>query len=161
MQTRGQTGALSSTLSLLYFAAAERRNNDMKAFLSFFFLSLFLFPLSLVFAWPDLCQEAKETPHMTNVRFEKFFEDEMKGKTYSGKGVLRNVRSNSPSEYVVIVDCLNGVTANVIVSSSSAKDLKVGDEVEFSGECALGFRRAFRGEPKWGQFFELRNGNVK
>ena len=131
----------------------------MKIFLSFVFL--FLFHVSLVFAWPDLCQEAKETPHMTDVRFEKFFEDEMKGKTYSGKGVVRNVRSNSPSEYVVIVDCLNDVVVNVIVPSPSAKDLKVGDRIEFSGECALGFRRAFRSEQKRGQFFELRNGNVK
>ena len=95
----------------------------MKAFL--IFVVLFLFRVSLVFAWPDLCQEAKETPHMTNIGFEKFFEDEMKERYYSGKGVVKNVRSSSASEYVVIVDCLNGVIANVIVSSSSVKDLRV------------------------------------
>jgi len=98
---------------------------------------------------------------MTNVRFEEFFQDEMKGRYYSGKGKVKNVRINSPSEYVVIVDCLNGVIANVIVSSSSAKDLKAGDKVEFSGKCELGFRRAYRSEQRRGQFFELRDGNVK
>ncbi len=131
----------------------------MKAFL--ICALFFIFPVSLVFALPDLCQDAKETPYMTNVRFEKFFEDEMKGRYYSGKGVVRNVRANSPSEYVVIVDCLNGVIANVIVSSPSAKDLRVGNKVEFSGRCELGFRRAFRGGQRRGQFFELRDGNVK
>ncbi len=131
----------------------------MKIFLICVFL--FIFPMSLVFALPDLCQDARETPYMTNVRFEKFFEDEMKGRYYSGRGVVRNVRTNSPSEYVVIVDCLNGVIANVIVPSSTAKDLRVGDKVEFSGKCELGFRRAFRGEQRRGQFFELRDGNVK
>jgi len=122
---------------------------------------LFLFLVSPVFALPDLCKDAKETPRMTDVRFEKFFEDEMKGRYYSGKGVVKNVRTNSPSEYVVVVDCLNGVIANVIVSSSSAKDLKAGDKVEFSGRCELGFRRAYRSEQKRGQFFELRDGSVK
>ena len=131
----------------------------MKAFL--ICVLLLLFPVSLVFALPDLCQDAKETPHMTNVRFEEFFQDEMKGRYYSGKGKVKNVRINSPSEYVVIVDCLNGVIADVIVSSSSAKDLKAGDRVEFSGKCELGFRRAYRSEQKRGQFFELRDGNVK
>lgn len=63
---------------------------------------------------------------MSNASFEKFFQDEMKGRYYSGKGVVKNVRTNSPSEYVVIIDCLNGVIANVIVSSSSATDLRKG-----------------------------------
>jgi len=116
---------------------------------------------NMVFAFPDLCQVAKGTPHMTNVDFEKFVADEMRGRYYAGKGSVRNVRRNSPSEYVVIVDCLNGVTANVMVSSSSAKDLKEGDKVEFSGRCELGFRRAYRSEQKRGQFFELWDGNVK
>ncbi len=131
----------------------------MKTLLTFF--PLFLFPVSMVFAFPDLCQDAKDTPHMTNVRFEKFFEDEMKGRYYSGKGVVRNVRTNSPSEYVVIIDCLNGVIANVIVPSSAAKDLKIGDKVEFSGKCELGFKRTFGVEHKRGQFFELRDGSVR
>ena len=90
---------------------------------------------------------------MTNASFEKFFQDEMKGRYYSGKGVVKNIRTNNPSEYVVVIDCLNVVIANVIVSSSSAKSLKKGDKVEFSGKCELGFRRAYRSEQKRGQFF--------
>jgi len=130
-----------------------------KTFLIFIVLSLF--STTSVFAWGNICEDAKETPYMTAVQLEKFFKDELRGNSYSGKGVVRDVRPYGSSEYVVVVDCLNDVLINVVVSSSSAKDLKIGDNVQFSGRCAHTFRRAYRDTQKTYQLFELQGGDVR
>ncbi len=124
------------------------------------FLAVFLLSATSVFGRGDLCQDAKETPSMTRVQIEQFFNDSLKGNNYSGKGVVRDVRSYG-SDYIVVVDCLNDVLANVVVSSSSAKDLKVGQEVEFSGSCNHTFRRTYRDTQRTYQLFELQDGDIR
>jgi len=144
----------SFIFDILWLSVGKEKQKMKPAVIS---MVLFVFTVNPAFSSTDLCEYAKETPHMTNINFEQFFEDKLRGNSFSGKGVVTNVRSNAPSEYIVVVDCRNGVVANVIVYSysSSVKDLKIGDRVEFSGKCVYGFRRNTR------QYFELHDGDVK
>lgn len=128
---------------------------------AFLIFVVFLFSASSVFAWGDLCEDASKTPYMTLVELDKFFMDELLGKSFTGKGIVRDVRPYTSSEYTVVVDCLNDILVNVVWSSSWAKDLKVGDEVRFSGRCAHSFRRAYRDTQKTYQLFELQGGDIR
>jgi hypothetical protein len=130
-----------------------------RVFLSSF--ALLLFSVTSAFAWGDLCEDAKGTPLMTKVASEEFFKDNLQGNSYSGKGKVRDVRSYGGNEYFVVVDCLNDVWINVVTSSSSAKDLKIGEEVRFSGKCAHTFRRTYRDTHMTYQIFELQGGDIK
>ncbi|MFA4918336.1 MAG: hypothetical protein WC581_03680 [Thermodesulfovibrionales bacterium] len=98
---------------------------------------------------------------MTNVQLEKFYKDELYGHLFSGKGIIRDVRRYG-QDYTVVVDCLNDVAANVVISSSSAaEELKAGSRVEFSGKCTQKFRRAYRDTQRTYQLFELISGDIK
>lgn len=118
-------------------------------------------PVTSVFAVGNLCDDAKETPYMTRGKLEEFFNHDLRGNSCTGKGVVRDVRSRGGTEYVVVVDCLNDVIANVIVSSSSARDVKVGEEVGFSGRCSHTYRWAYRDANRAYQIIELQSGDIR
>lgn len=122
---------------------------------------LLLFSLLLVasqsFAWDDICKVGGEAVSMTSVKFEEFYKSEMRNRLFEGKGTVRDVRK-SGSNYVVKVDCGNHVNVNVIVSLG-AEDLKVGQEVKFSGKCYY-HRRKCLSAKKPSLFFELEDGMI-
>lgn len=123
------------------------------------FLGIFLFSAASAFAWGNICEDAKDTPYLTKVQMDEFFKDSLRGNSYSGTGRVRDVRPYG-NEYYVVVDCGNDVIVNVITSSSSVKDLKVGQEVSFSGRCAHTFRRVYRNTKNVYQLFELARGDI-
>lgn len=112
---------------------------------------------SSAFAWDNICDLAKETPYMTSVKLNEFFKKEMEDRLFDGKGFVRDVRAFG-SGWVVVVDCGNDVLVNVVTSSSSVKDLKTGQEVNFSGRCKYSFRRFYRDTKRTYQLFELQDG---
>jgi hypothetical protein len=117
--------------------------------------------VSSAFAVGNLCDDAKETPSMSRARLEEFFNHDLRGNSCEGKGVVREVRLRGGTESIVVVDCLNDVIANVIVSSSSVRNVKVGEEVGFSGRCSHTYRWAYRDANKAYQIIELQSGNIR
>lgn len=116
---------------------------------------------SQTFAWDNICESGGKNLSLTAVNFRKYYNDEIRNRLFDGKGRVRDVRLFGVNRnYVVKVDCGNGIVVNV-ATSTSQEDLKVGQEVSFDGRCFHYKRRGGAKTSRGTITFEFEGGSVK
>jgi len=114
------------------------------------------------FAWDDICQMGGEMNYMTSVQAQKNYDDNIRGKNFSGRGKVRNVREYGVNKYhVVTVDCGNDVIVNVATTSHNLDNLRAGEYVSFDGRCIDGSRRSYANTHNIYAHFELDGGSIQ
>jgi hypothetical protein len=124
--------------------------------------AVIMFCTSQAFAWDDICQMGGELNYMTSLQAQKHFDDNVRGKNFSGRGKVRNVWEYGVNKYhAVAVDCENDVTVNVATTSRNLDNLRAGEYVSFDGRCIDGSRRSYANTHNIYAHFELDGGSIQ
>lgn len=117
---------------------------------------------SIIFAWDNICELAKDTPYITSVQLTELYKDNIKGRMVEGRGIVRNVWEYGVNKnHAVRVDCGNNVIVNVATSSHNLTDIKTGQEVSFEGKVINYDRRRYVNTKVAYTIFELDGGSVR
>jgi hypothetical protein len=122
----------------------------------------FLLFSSQAFAWDDICSMGGNMNSMTSVQAQKYYDDNIRGKMFSGRGRVRNVWEYGVNKYQAVkVDCGNDVIINVATTSHNLDNVNAGDTVSFDGKCIDGSRRLYVNTKEPYAHFELSEGSIR
>jgi hypothetical protein len=108
----------------------------------------------------DICSLGKETLLLPDAGREKFYKNKIEGRILEGKGSVVNAWQRGPGKnYTVSIDCGNDVVINV-TTSADAKNLKVGQQVDFKGTCVSYGSRRYIYSKKTYMVFGMERGSV-
>ena len=106
----------------------------------------------------NICDEAAKGLTETNVKFSEYFVSYVKDHNAEGRAKVRDVYpTDSSSEYRIVLDCGNDVLLSTKSGSGMLKDLKIGEEVSFSGNVQGWSKNFYRESIKY--FIEITLGN--
>ncbi len=98
----------------------------------------------------DICEEGRKGLTNTNVVYSEYFNSHIKGNNAAGYAKVRDVYpTRSGNQYFLKLDCGNDVILLTKSDSAFLKDLKIGQQVSFSGEVKSWNKPFYRDSDKY------------
>lgn len=89
------------------------------------------------FAFTNICEVGEKALTMTSAQIKEYHKDEIKKWRVEGSGKVYDIYVNLRNVCTIIINCGNDVFVYVNADKywGTKKDLKIGDEISFTGKC--------------------------
>jgi hypothetical protein len=115
-------------------------------------------------AWPDLCETAKDTPALTSAALNEFYREKMAGQKFEGRAQVRDVRQITQTLFDFLLDCGNDVLVEVTASpihEAQFLRIKRGEWVRFVGSPKDFVQKHYQDAPRMYVVIVLGDGDVR